>query len=377
MSGARPAIGELTLVGHPFAPIGMGEHVRSTWRALKAAGLDAPIVDIHAMDRRADPDLEREFGERLAPGLSRGLNLFCINADEVGEAMKLLDQGAFDAAYNIVYPAWELAKYPEPWARVLERFDEVWAPSQFIADAVIPAVDRPVTHMPLAVELKLSSFLGRRWFGMPEHAVVYLFFFDFSSFAERKNPWAMLEAFEQLAARRPEAPLHCVIKFKGGTDNHPGRRELDARLARLGDRARAISHDLTDNEIKNLVRSADAFVSLHRSEGFGRGMAEAMAMGRVAIATNYSGNLDFMTPDTSLLVDNTLIPVGPGAYPHGEGQVWADASVTHASQLMEWVLDHPGEARTLGERARRHIRTNFSARAVGLRYLARLEEVCG
>ena len=59
------------------------------------------------------------------------------------------------------------------------------------------------------------------------------FFFDFSSFAQRKNPWAMLEAFEQLAARRPQAPLHCVIKFKGGTDDHPGRRELDARLARL------------------------------------------------------------------------------------------------------------------------------------------------
>jgi len=377
MSAPRPAIGELTLVGHPFAPIGMGEHVRSTWRALKAAGLHTPIVDIHAMDRRADPDLEREFAGAVAPGLSRGLNLFCINADEVGEAMKRLDQGAFEAAYNIVYPAWELARYPEPWARVLERFDEVWAPSRFIGEAVAPVVDRPVTHMPLAVELKLSSFLGRRWFAIPEHALVYLFFFDFSSFAQRKNPWAMLEAFERLAARRPEAPLHCVIKFKGGTDDHPGRRELDARLARLGDRAQAIRHDLTDNEIKNLVRCADAFVSLHRSEGFGRGMAEAMAMGRVAIATGYSGNLDFMTPDTSLLVDHTLVPVGADDYPHGDGQVWADASVDHAVTLMEWVLDHAAEARALGERARRHIRTGFSARAVGLRYLERLEAVCG
>ena len=370
---------DLVLVGHPFSAIGMAEHVRSAWRAFKAAGVTAGLIDIYGLDRNKDPDFERDFGPHVVPKLSPKTNLFCINANEVEQAMGVLEatgsKAAFESAYNIIYPAWELSKYPEPWARILERFDEVWAPSDFIAQAIAPAVSRPVVHMPLAVELTLSSFLGRRAFGIPEHAFVVLFSFDFSSFSERKNPLAMLDAFERLCALRPAAPLHAIVKYKGGDEKNPARRALEARLAALGGRAQGITRELSDNENKNLIRCADAFVSLHRSEGFGRGPAEAMTLGRVAIATNYSGNLDFMTPETSLLVDYDLIPVPEGAYLFPEGQVWADAQVDHAVQLMARMLDDPAEARALGRRASRHIRTNFSARAVGLRYTARLDEL--
>ena len=371
--------GDLVLVGHPFSAIGMAEHVRSAWRAFRAAGISPGLIDIYGMDRNKDADFEREFGPHTVPTLSPRTNLFCINANEVEQAMGVLEatgsKAAFASAYNIIYPAWELAKYPEPWARILERFDEVWAPSDFIGQAITPAVSKPVVHMPLAVDLTLSSFLGRRAFGIPEHAFVVLFSFDFSSFSERKNPLAMLEAFERLCALRPAAPLHAIVKYKGGDPKHPARKALEARLSALGGRAQGITRELSDNENKNLIRCADAFVSLHRSEGFGRGPAEAMALGRVAIATNYSGNLDFMTPETSLLVDCDLIPVPADAYLFPEGQVWADAHVDHAIALMALMLDHPEEARALGRRASLHIRTKFSARAVGLRYAARLDEL--
>lgn len=368
---------DLVLVGHPFSAIGMAEHVRSAFRAFRAAGLTPGLIDIYGMDRNKDPDFEREFAGHVVPTLSPKTNLFCINADEVEQAMGVLEHlgsgPAFQSAYNIIYPAWELANYPEPWAKILDRFDEVWAPSRFIQDAITPVTERPVVHMPLAVELTMSSFLGRRHFGIPEDAFVCLFFFDFSSYAERKNPFAMLEAFEKLVAARPHAPLHAVVKYKGGDDGNPARKALEARLKALGGQAQAITRQLSDNEIKNLVRCCDAFVSLHRSEGFGRGPAEAMIMGRAAVATNYSGNLDFMTPDTSLLVDCELIPVAEGAYLFGEGQVWADPSVDHAVELIGSLLDDPRSRRDLGERARRHIRTSFSNRATGLRYAARLE----
>ena len=370
---------DLVLVGHPFSAIGMAEHVRSAWRAFKAAGVTPGLIDIYGMDRNKDPDFEREFAPQVVPTLSLKTNLFCINANEVEQAMGVLEatgsRSAFESARNIIYPAWELAKYPEPWARILDRFDEVWAPSDFIAQAIAPAVSKPVIHMPLAVELTLSSFLGRRAFGIPEHAFVVLFSFDFSSFSERKNPLAMLEAFERLCALRPAAPLHAIVKYKGGDEKNPARKALEARLAALGGRAQGITRELSDNENKNLIRCADAFVSLHRSEGFGRGPAEAMTLGRVAIATGYSGNLDFMTPETSLLVDYDLIAVPEDAYLFPEDQVWADAHVDHAVQLIAAMLDDPAEARALGRRASRHIRTNFSARAVGLRYTARLDDL--
>lgn len=372
---------DLVLVGHPFSAIGMAEHVRSAFRAFRAAGVTPGLVDIYGLDRNKDLDFEREFADHVTPSLSDKVNLFCINADEVEQAMGVLEHlgsgPAFQKAYNIIYPAWELSIYPEPWAKILDRFDEVWAPSRFIQDAIAPATKRPVVHMPLAVDLTVSSFLGRRHFGIPENAFVCLFFFDFSSYAERKNPFAMLEAFEKLVAQRPHAPLHAVVKYKGGDDGNPARKALEARLKGLGAQAQAITRQLSDNEIKNLVRCCDVFVSLHRSEGFGRGPAEAMIMGRAAVATNYSGNLDFMTPETSLLVDYELIPVAEGAYLFGENQVWADPSVDHAVELIGRLVDDPAGARALGERARRHIRTHFSARAVGLRYAARLEGLDG
>jgi len=372
---------DLVLVGHPFSAIGMAEHVRSAFRAFRAAGVTPGLVDIYGLDRNKDLDFEREFADHVTPSLSDKVNLFCINADEVEQAMGVLEHlgsgPAFQKAYNIIYPAWELSIYPEPWAKILDRFDEVWAPSRFIQDAIAPATKRPAVHMPLAVDLTVSSFLGRRHFGIPENAFVCLFFFDFSSYAERKNPFAMLEAFEKLVAQRPHTPLHAVVKYKGGDDGNPARKALEARLKGLGAQAQAITRQLSDNEIKNLVRCCDVFVSLHRSEGFGRGPAEAMIMGRAAVATNYSGNLDFMTPETSLLVDYELIPVAEGAYLFGENQVWADPSVDHAVELIGRLVDDPAGARALGERARRHIRTHFSARAVGLRYAARLEELDG
>ena len=374
MAGSRTTP-EVAVVGHPFAPIGMGEHARSAFRALKAAHAQASLVDVYGLERSKDADFEREYAPHVRQGLGRGINLFCINGDEVDQALGVLSADAFRDAYNIIYPAWELAKYPAEWARKLELFDEVWAPSDFIRGALEGAVARPIVHLPLAVELRMSSFLGRRYFGIPENAVVYLFAFDFSSYPARKNPGAVLDAFERLVAERPSAPVHCVIKSKGGPPDHPGRLALQARLARMGERVQTITRELTDNENKNLMRCADAFVSLHRSEGFGRGMAEAMALTRIAIATNYSGNLDFMTPETTLLVDQTLIPVGVDEYPFPEGQVWAEPSVEHAAQLMARVLDDPAGMRALGQRAQLHIRTRFSARAIGLRYAERLDAI--
>jgi len=100
--------------------------------------------------------------------------------------------------------------------------------------------------MPLAVDLKLSAFLGRRWFGTPDDAFVVLFFFDAASYADRKNPAGVLAAFERLAARRPDARLHCVIKFRGAPGTEPERRALEDRLAALGGRVQAINAFETD-----------------------------------------------------------------------------------------------------------------------------------
>ncbi|HEY0437640.1 MAG TPA: glycosyltransferase [Phenylobacterium sp.] len=366
---------EVTIVGYPFQPTGMAEHARSTFRAFQAVGVTPRLLDVAEDNAEPDPDLERAFAPHLTGELGTGVNLFGVNGDEAARVIERVGERAFATGYNIAYPAWELAKYPKVWAETLERFDEIWAPSAFVQQALQDAVSRPVHRMPLPVDLKLSGFLGRRHFGIPEDAFVVLFFFDFLSFAARKNPQAVLDAFERLAARRPEADICLVIKSRAGIGAEAAQAELEARVAALAPRAMTLSGDLSDNEIKNLVRVSDVFVSLHRSEGFGRGMAEAMALGRPAIATGYSGNLDFMAPGTGLLVDHELVPVAPGAYPHGDGQVWAEASVEHAAALIEQLLDDPAAARAMGRRAQAHVRETLSVDAIGKRYLERLAAI--
>src|SRR6201995_4564883 len=136
----------------------MAEHARSTFRAFQAVGVSPRLLDVADANRGFDPDLERDFAPHLVTTLGEGVNLFGVNGDEAARVIEKVDEAAFSRGYNIAYPAWELAQYPKAWAQVLDRFDEIWAPSAFVQQALEDAVSRPVHRMPLPVDLKLSSF---------------------------------------------------------------------------------------------------------------------------------------------------------------------------------------------------------------------------
>lgn len=362
-------------VGHPLAPIGMGEHVRSVWRAFDEVGVPACIVDIYGPQGVPDPELVSQFGPAVTPLLGDGVNIYCINGDEIEQALSVLPNPMADGSKNVIYPAWELERYPKAWAEQLMRFDEVWAPSAFIQAAISPVVDIPVVHMPLACEVYRRQLVSRRRFGIRDSAYAFFFSFDFLSYVERKNPFAVIEAFRKVVAQRPYDDIALVIK----TNNAERRPEMKARfdeaIAPLRERVVVINATLTDLEMKSLIWVTDCFVSLHRSEGFGRGLSEAMALGKPVIATAYSGNMDFCTEDTTLLVPYTLAPVQSGEYPHWQDQHWAAADVEAAARVMRFLIDNPDEGRKIGTRARTHLAVNFSYLATGLRYAARLEKI--
>jgi glycosyltransferase involved in cell wall biosynthesis len=132
---------------------------------------------------------------------------------------------------------------------------------------------------------------------------------------------------------------------------------------------------LSDAEMKSLVGLVDCFISLHRSEGFGFGLTEAMALGKPVIATAYSGNMDYCTDDTAILIPHELIPLCAGDYPHWQNQFWADADVEAATRAMIDLVDNPQKGRDTGARARLHLTKNFSYLASGLRYSRRIAEL--
>lgn len=367
-----PPDGGITLVGHAFAPSGRGEDVRCSFRALAAAGVSSRVLDIYGLSVH-DPDHEAEMGAAVTRELGTGVNLFHINGDEIDQALRHLGAEDLPKGRNVIYPNWELSRYPADWAEQLERFDEIWAPSRFVLDGLRQATATPVYHMPLATEVRLRSFLGRRAFGIPEGSYVFLFFFDFTSFIARKNPFAAVEAFAQLVKARPHDNVTFVIKLNNSRQRTRDFEEFQRRIEPFRNRILIIDRALSDNEMKNLVRLSDCFISLHRSEGYGRGLAEAMFLGKPVIATGYSGNMDFTTPETALLVDYTLVPVEDGSYPRSGGQVWADADTAKAAAHMVRLLDDPGFGRALGRKAGLHMRRSFAYPAIGLRYRDRIE----
>jgi len=364
---------DVCLVGHPFAPIGMGEHVRCTYRALRSIALRPALTDIYNL---VPPDTDEltEFSGACSVRPS-DINIFHINGNEVEQVLAHLSLRQQWNGYNIIYPLWELARYPEEWAIQLDRFDEIWAPSQFIQEALESVCTQPVVHMPLACEVLLSSFLSRRYFGIPETDYVFLFFFDVRSYATRKNPQAVVEAFRRLLSIRPYARTRLVLKVNGAELAPQIMSQLREDLSDMIHHVTFLDRVMSANEVKNLVRCCDCFVSLHRSEGFGFGIAEAMVLGKPVIATAYSGNMDFMNADVAFNVGYNLIPLAEGDYPHYQDQVWAEPDVAEAAHYMTILVDHPERGRQLGKLAHVHMKRDFSYRVTGLRYRERFENI--
>jgi glycosyltransferase involved in cell wall biosynthesis len=370
MAGPKTPL-KLTQVGHPFNPIGTGRATRLVFAAARAVGIDVSVRDVYkfqqpetAQARAIAPHLTDSFGP---------VNIFHLNGDEIEPALKHL--GGLPPAHNIIAPFWELPRFPNEWARQVQQFDEVWAPSAFIQNALAAAVTIPVRHMPMATEITLERFLGRRHFGIPENSFAFFTFFDGRSYMARKNPQAVVDCFRRVIAARPFARTCLVIKLHGGDTAPKEVKSFLDRLADLGPRSIIINASLPEAEIHNLIRACDAFISLHRSEGFGLGLAEAMYLEKPVIGTGWSGNMDFMTPQNSHPIPYSLIPVPENAYPHAENQEWADPDLNAATDAMLTLLDNPESGRTLGTHASRDMRTKFSLRARGLAYATRLSEI--
>jgi glycosyltransferase involved in cell wall biosynthesis len=368
----------VTLVGFPFRTTGRGEHIRAVHSALTAAGVAARIYDLEPFEPKTDSLLQRQLAASLTTTVPPGIRLFHLNGDEIPVYLPELGRrksGDFAAGYNIAFPAWELPRYPAPWARDLERFDEVWAASEFVHGSIHAAVNRPVLRMTNACEPHVTTPLDRRYFGIPADRYAILFFFDFYSYSARKNPQAVIETYRRLLAARPDACVQLILKLNHSFHNRSAAAEIAAAAAQFGDRVTVIDVTLTENEARNLVRCCDCFLSLHRSEGFGRGPAEAMFFGKPVVATGWSGNMEYMRPDNSFPVRFNLIPVGANEYPFPQDQVWADADVAHAAELLIRLVDDPEQGKDVGERARAHMLANFSDAVLGARYRARFEDI--
>jgi len=359
------------LIGYANAELGMGEHVRMSAAALHTTAVKYGVVNFNVgLASRQGASLD--FGQ-IVSGNPFDTNIFHINADQMLTAYCALGRKFFATKYNIAYWAWELSHCPPEWLPAIKMVDEIWAPSRFIQHAFAEKADIPVEYMPLCVTLPEFKRLDRSHFGLSERVFVFLYTFDFFSFLERKNPFAAIRAFKK-AFQRMGSEVCLVLKVMNGQEQSPLWMSMKALID--GDlRIIIINETLNRHELVALFATSDCFVSLHRSEGFGRGPAEAMLLGKPVIVTNYSGNTDFTLPANSCLVNFKLIDVKEGQYPLYEGQQWADPDEEQASWYMKKLHAESVYARELGAKGKAYIQENFNQRTIGAIYEKRLQKL--
>jgi glycosyltransferase involved in cell wall biosynthesis len=349
-------------IGFARAESGLGESLRLLVRATTTVDIPCAVGDL-ALDvgmRQADSAVS----ELIVSKPEFRTRVVCVNPDSLGEALALDGYSAVGNTYEIGYWYWELERIPQLWAASSRLFREIWVASKFVADAVTSMTDVPVRIItpPLLAPIVGRSF-ARPEFGMDNHAYVFLFSFAYGSFATRKNPEAVIRAFREAFPRSLDG-VRLVIKTSQ-SELFPDHVASLASEVNGDPRISFINATLSREQVTGLQMAADCYVSLHRSEGLGLGMAESMALGKPTIGTGYSGNLAFMNESNSLLVDYKLVAIRPGEYIDADGQHWADASVEDAARKMRFLYENASEGRRLGERARTYLASQFSLASVG------------
>jgi len=362
------------VLGHPYAHIGRGYDARLTFKSIKKTGLQTGLYDIYKY-QQPNEEQKRDLVPHIVKDPHAAIQIFTLNGDEVKPSFEFMGNAIKQDTYKIVYPQWELEKYPDEWARELNRFDEVWAPSIFVQKALEKAISRPVYYLPLNIgEHLLPYAYGRRYFGLPESDFLFLLAFDFSSYLARKNPWDVIEAFKRFIKGKEYSDARLVLKLNNSDSQPQLVGKLMDEINDIKDYVLIIEKSLSDIETKSLIRNCDCYISLHRSEGWGRSLAEAMLMKIPVIATNYSGNTEFMNPRNSFPVNYRLTDLKPGEYPFWEGQVWAQPDIDHAIHLMDTVYYGKYDREILNN-AMETILEKYSHRATGFRFLERIMSI--
>jgi glycosyltransferase involved in cell wall biosynthesis len=357
----------LNIIGHFCYPSGLRVSVESIADALGQVGVDTSLRDLRT-DTKDDPH-HVDFG---GPEVHDITVIHTQPEPFFPEAYARSDLAERSPrTYRIAYWYWEFDSIPDAWVDCAKQVDEVWTATEFIARGLRERLSIPVRTLFPGVRLTPFEVRKRSDFGLEEDRYTFLFTFHMMSVMERKNPLGLIRAFR--AAFREEDKVSLVLKTSFG-DRHPAELQK-LRNAAAGANITVIDQVFSPDEVLSLMNACDAYVSLHRSEGLGLTMAEAMLMGKPVIATNFSGNVDFMDDSNSLLVPHELVKLGKPIPPYDADLEWAEPSVEHAARLMRRVYDDQAWAREIGARAKASAEANLSLEAAGLRIRARLEEV--
>jgi glycosyltransferase involved in cell wall biosynthesis len=371
----------VNIIGDFESSTGLAEAARRQVMALLHEGVGIQVVPVDLDAPKSHNRVKPEIA-RLPRGRDAAIDIHYENTNEFSRLDEDVVRPKGKKTYAIASWYWELPELPWDFMPSVDRVDEIWVATEYVQHIFQRVTDKPVTVIPAVVEGEVSTNFDRRHFGLPEDSTIYFYNFDASSSYARKNPMGLIKAFERAFASHERGTGATLVIKAMRLDWLP---DLEKALRRAISSVNGIlmTDDLSNAEMTSLLHAVDVYVSLHRSEGFGLGMAEAMRLGKPIIATAYSANVDFCTAENSLQVgyrlaaitdsDHKFHPAMTGLY--RAGQLWADPDLDQAARWMRHLYERPMERRRLGEAARHTILSDFSRAAVGARMRARLAQI--
>jgi glycosyltransferase involved in cell wall biosynthesis len=353
--------------GFLTAELGLGEVARNYVQAMRHLGMELSLQDASFLtnQRKDEKSLSGFTTENKYPA-----NLMCINAPEVEQFLEKFGLQYMSTKYNIGSWWWEVEEIPRNWQKQFVRFDELWVGTEFIAENFRAVSSMPILTMPPLV-VASSTHITRVTYDIDKNEFVFLFVFDFFSCFQRKNPLAVIEAFKLAFA--DDSRVRLIIKTTNGS-RFP---EQFTKLHQACDHRQITLLDsyMSKRELCGLIECCDCYVSLHRTEGFGLPIAEAMLMKKPVIVTGWSGNLDFTTPENSLLVQYGFTTNTEDYGPYKIGMRWAEPDIEHAAKLMRVVFEDPAHGKILGERGAATISERYGMDAVADAIAIRLNQI--
>jgi glycosyltransferase involved in cell wall biosynthesis len=361
---AQPGV---NVIGHFCYPSGLSASVKSLARGLDAAGVPTTLRDVRT--DATDQPHHADFG-----GIEcHDITLIHVQPQPLFDRVYALADLAprQPRAYRIAYWYWEFDQIPAAWLEQARGVDEVWTATEFVARGLRARLPVPVYTLPPGVELAPFEPRAKPYFGLADGRYTFLFVFHMMSVMERKNPLGLIRAFKQ--AFHADEPVQLVIKTSAGERDPASLQQLLAAAADAN--IQVIDALYSPGDMLALIDCCDAYASLHRSEGLGLTLAEAMLLGKPVIATGYSGNLDFMDSNNSLLVPFDITTIDKALPNYNVGMQWAEPSVEHAARFMRQLYEAPAWGRELGAKARASARRNTSMEAAGACMRQRIREI--
>lgn len=370
----------VNVIGDVMVADGLGEATRTTMDAIMKRKIPVSYSELPYGFPERYPHYKERFAA-LPEGSIFPVNLLLYNLHVLPQVPAAQLQALTAGKYTIGLWFWELGQIPDQFLSSFERVDEIWVSSRYTQASMLTVAKTPVAVIPCPVEVITSPRIDRSFFGIPDRRYVFLFNFAATSCNARKNPLGVIRAFERAFGRSGGSGPLLVLKVHF-LDYFPAyRRMLHEAVERVG--GILLEQSYTREQMNTLLACADAYISLHRSEGFGLGIAESMYLGKPVIATNYSGNTDFMTPQNSYLVDYDLRAIQDQDHDlqpecndiYRSGQIWAEPNIEQAATWMWHLVQNQEEGRQRGERAAADIRRYCSPAVVGEMIERRLQAI--